>query len=87
MSIIYIPLIPTVRYCFLDNRKMIQIDSLSTPKSGVGTYHCWKFKKFDWAELLYIYLKNWSFAVMLITLLIVIIPLLLSPNMGTNAIN
>ena len=82
LSIMYIPLIPTGRYCFLENRKMIQIDSLSTKKDGDGTYHCWKFKKFDWAEVLYIYLKNWSFAVMVITVLDVIIPLLLNPYMG-----
>ena len=69
LSIMYIPLIPTGRYHFLDNRKMIQIDSLSTKKDGDGTYHCWKFKKFDWAEVLYIYLKNWSFAVMVITVI------------------
>ena len=87
LSIMYIPLIPTGRYCFLENRKMIQIDSLSTQKGGDGTYHCWKFKKFDWAEVLYIYLKNWSFAVMVITVLDVIIPLLLNPHMGANAIN
>ena len=84
LSIMYIPLIPTGRYHFLENRKMIQIDSLSTKKGGDGTYHCWKFKKFDWAEVLYIYLKNWSFAVMVITVLDVIIPLLLSPHMGCS---
>ena len=82
LSIMYIPLIPTGRYCFLENRKMIQIDSLSTKKDGDISYHCWKFKKFDWAEVLYIYLKNWSFAVMVITVLDVIIPLLLNPYMG-----
>ena len=82
LSIMYIPLIPTGRYCFLENRKMIQIDSLSTKKGGDISYHCWKFKKFDWAEVLYIYLKNWSFAVMVITVLDVIIPLLLNPYMG-----
>ena len=82
LSIMYIPLIPTGRYCFLENRKMIQIDSSSTKKDGDGTYHCWKFKKFDWAEVLYIYLKNWSFAVMVSTVLDVIIPLLLNPYMG-----
>jgi hypothetical protein len=82
LSIMYIPLIPTGRYCFLENRKMIQIDSLSTKKDGDISYHCWKFKKFDWAEVLYIYLKNWSFAVMVITVLNVIIPLLLNPYMG-----
>ena len=82
LSIMYIPLIPTGRYHFLENRKMIQIDSSSTKKGGDGTYHCWKFKKFDWAEVLYIYLKNWSFAVMVITVLNVIIPLLLNPHMG-----
>ena len=84
LSIMYIPLIPTGRYCFLENRKMIQIDSLSTKKDGDISYHCWKFKKFDWAEVLYIYLKNWSFAVMVITVLDVIIPLLLSPHMGST---
>ena len=82
LSIMYIPLIPTGRYCFLENRKMIQIDSLSTKKGGDISYHCWKFKKFDWAEVLYIYLKNWSFAVMVFTVLDVIIPLLLNPYMG-----
>lgn len=82
LSIMYIPLIPTGRYCFLENRKMIQIDSLSTKKGGDISYHCWKFKKIDWAEVLYIYLKNWSFAVMVITVLDVIIPLLLNPYMG-----
>ena len=87
LSIMYIPLIPTGRYCFLENRKMIQIDSSSTKKDGDETYHCWKFKKFNWAEVLYIYLKNWSFAIMVITVLDVIIPLLLSPHMGVNAIN
>ena len=87
LSIMYIPLIPTGRYCFFENRKMIQIDSSSTKKDGDISYHCWKFKKFDWAEVLYIYLKNWSFAVMVITVLDVIIPLLLSPHMGANAIN
>ena len=84
LSIMYIPLIPTGRYCFLENRKMIQIDSLSTKKDGDISYHCWKFKKFDWAEVLYIYLKNWSFAVMVITVLDVIIPLLLNPYMGCS---
>ena len=82
LSIMYKPLIPTGRYHFLDNRKMIQIDSLSTKKGGDISYHCWNFKKFDWAEVLYIYLKNWSFAVMVITVLDVIIPLLLNPYMG-----
>ena len=82
LSIMYIPLIPTGRYHFLDNRKMIQIDSLSTKKNKQGCYHCWVFKKFDWAEVLYIYLKNWSFAVMVITVLDVIFPLLLNPYMG-----
>ena len=84
LSIMYIPLIPIGRYCFLENRKMIQIDSLSTKKDGDISYHCWKFKKFDWAEVLYIYLKNWSFAVMVITVLDVIIPLLLNPYMGCS---
>ena len=69
LSIMYIPLIPTGRYHFLDNRKMIQIDSLSTKKDRDGTYQCWIYKKFDWAEVLYIYLKNWSFAVMVITVI------------------
>jgi hypothetical protein len=82
LSIMYIPLIPTGRYHFLDNRKMIQIDSLSTKKGKHGCYHCWVFKKFDWTEVLYIYLKNWSFAVMIITVLDVIVPLLLNPYMG-----
>ena len=82
LSIMYIPLIPTGRYHFLDNRKMIQIDSLSTKKDMQGCYHCCVFKKFDWAEVLYIYLKNWSFAVMVITVLDVIVPLLLNPYMG-----
>jgi hypothetical protein len=82
LSIMYIPLIPTGRYCFLENRKMIQIDSLSTKIDGDISYYCWKFKKFDWAEVLYIYLKNWSFAVMVITVFDAIIPLLLSPYMG-----
>ena len=82
LSIMYIPLIPTGRYCFLENRKMIQIDSLSTKKGGDISYHCWKFKKFDWAEILYIYLKNWSFAMMVFTVFDAIIPLLLAPYMG-----
>ena len=86
LSIMYIPLIPTGRYCFLENRKMIQIDSLSTKKGGDISYHCWKFKKFDWAEVLYIYLKNWSFAAMVITVLDVIIPLLLNPYMNCNSL-
>ena len=62
--------------------KMIQIDSLSTKKGGDISYHCWKFKKFDWAEIPYIYLKNWSFAVMVFTVFDAIIPLLLAPYMG-----
>ena len=82
LSIMYIPLLPTGRYHFLDNRKMIQIDSLSTKKGMQGCYHCCVFKRFDWAEVLYIYLKNWSFAVMVITVLDVIVPLLLNPYMG-----
>lgn len=86
LSIMYIPLIPTGRYCFLENRKMIQIDSLSTKKGGDISYHCWKFKKFDWAEVLYIYLKNWSFAVMVITVLDVIIPLLLNPYINCTSL-
>ena len=86
LSIMYIPLIPTGRYHFLDNRKMIQIDSLSTRKGMDGCYHCWVFKKFDWAEVLYIYLKNWSFAVMVITVLDVIIPLLLNPYMNCTSL-
>ena len=80
LSIMYIPLIPTGRYCFFENRKMIQIDSLSTKKDGDISYHCWKFKKFDWAEVLYIYLKNWSFAVMVITVLNVIMTDYILPN-------
>ena len=80
LSIMYIPLIPTGRYHFLENRKMIQIDSLSTKKDGDISYHCWKFKKFDWAEVLYIYLKNWSFAVMVITVLNVIMTDYILPN-------
>ena len=80
LSIMYIPLIPTGRYCFLENRKMIQIDSLSTKKDGDISYHCWKFKKFNWAEVLYIYLKNWSFAVMAITVLYVIMTDYILPN-------
>ena len=75
LSIMYIPLIPTGRYRFLENRKMIQIEG------GDISYNCWKFKRFDWVEVLYIYLKNWSFAVMVITVLDVIIPLLLNPHM------
>ena len=75
LSIMYIPLIPTGRYRFLENRKMIQIEG------GDISYNCWKFKRFDWVEVLYIYLKNWSFAVMVITVLDVIIPLLLNPYM------
>ena len=82
LSIMYIPLIPTGRYRFLENSKMIQIDSLSTKKGGDISYNCWKFKRFDWVEVLYIYLKNWSFAVMVITVLDVIISLLLNPYMG-----
>ena len=53
LSIMYIPLIPTGRYHFLENRKMIQIDTLSTKKGGDISYHCWKFKKLDWAEAQY----------------------------------
>ena len=75
LSIMYIPLIPTGRYRFLENRKMIQIEG------GDISYNCWKFKRFDWVEVLYIYLKNWSFAVMVITVLDVIIPLLMNPHM------
>lgn len=67
LSILYIPLIPTGRYNFIDNRKMIQIDSSCSDWDGDGSYRCLVFKKFNWAEILYIYLKNWSFAVMVIT--------------------
>ena len=82
----YIPLIPTGRYHFFDNRKMIQIDSLSTKKGKQGCYHCWVFKKFDWVELLYIYLKNWSFAVMVITVLDAVMTYYVNPYIyaGTN---
>ena len=78
LSIMYIPLIPTGRYRFMCNRKQIQIDSFSTKKvddpssaykGSMDAYQCWVFKRFDWAEVLYIYLKNWSFAVMVITVL------------------
>lgn len=64
LSILYIPLIPTGRYDFIDNRKMIQIDSSYSRWDGDGSYICLKFKNFKWSEILYIYLKNWSFAVM-----------------------
>ena len=59
LSILYIPLIPIGRYSLYTNRKMIQIDS----KAFNETYFCTKLKM-CWYEMLYIYLKNWSFATM-----------------------
>ena len=56
----YIPLIPTGRYKFMDSRKQIQIDSYSTKvdhdssnKGSMEVYQCRVFEKFDWAEILY----------------------------------
>lgn len=66
-SICYIPLIPVGCYSFSGTgRKMIQL--ISDKITGKGIYHVttlnWK-----WTEILQIYLKNWSFAVMVITVI------------------
>ena len=47
---------------------------------GNGSYSTFTLA-WNWKEILQIYLKNWSFAVMAITMLDVIIPLLLNPYM------
>ena len=54
-SLFYIPLVPLGRYQLYANRRMIQL--------GDAKYYYHTFK-FCWREILYVYLKNWSFAAM-----------------------
>lgn len=65
-SICYIPLIPIGCYSFNTNRKMIQFTSDRLVENG--TYFV-SILRWNWKEILYIYLKNWSFAVMVITVI------------------
>ncbi len=65
LSICYIPLIPIGCYRFYQNRKMIQItsDKISDDNNARDVY--WGDRlSWNWREILYIYMKNWSFAVM-----------------------
>lgn len=65
LSICYIPLIPIGCYSFAGTgRKMIQIIG-----DVDGAYNILTTLRWDWKEILYIYMKNWSFAVMVITVI------------------
>ena len=66
LSICYIPLIPIGCYSIYTNRKMIQF--VSEKITGNGKYYL-STLAWDWKEILQIYLKNWSFAVMVITVI------------------
>lgn len=67
LSICYIPLIPVGCYSFAGKgRKMIQITGDKI--TGEGAYNL-NTLRWDWKEILYIYMKNWSFAVMVITVI------------------
>ena len=66
LSICYIPLIPIGCYSIYTNRKMIQF--VSEKITGNGKYYLGTLA-WDWKEILQIYLKNWSFAVMVITVI------------------
>lgn len=66
-SICYIPLIPVGCYSFAGTgRKKIQI--IGDKITGDGAYGLTTLR-WDWKEILYIYMKNWSFAVMVITVI------------------
>lgn len=66
-SICYIPLIPVGCYSISGTgRKMIQI--ISDNITGDGAYG-FTTLRWDWKEIIYIYMKNWSFAVMVITVI------------------
>ena len=67
LSICYIPLIPIGCYSFFGTgRKMIQF--IGDKITGDGAYS-FTTLRWDWKEILYIYMKNWSFAVMVITVI------------------
>ena len=67
LSICYIPLIPIGCYSFFGTgRKMIQF--VGDKITGDGAYS-FTTLRWDWKEILYIYMKNWSFAVMVITVI------------------
>ena len=66
LSICYIPLIPIGCYSIYTNRKMIQF--VSEKITGNGKYYL-NILAWSWKEILQIYLKNWSFAVMVITVI------------------
>lgn len=84
LSICYIPLIPIGCYGFSGTgRKMIQFTGEKI--TGNGSYSTFTLA-WNWKEILQIYLKNWSFAVMAITMLDVIIPLLLNPYMNCTSL-
>ena len=66
-SICYIPLIPIGCYDFSGTgRKMIQFTGEKI--TGNGSYYTFTLA-WNWKEILQIYLKNWSFAVMVITVI------------------
>ena len=70
ISLCYIPLIPIGCYHFYGNRKMIQITSDKILKDSKERDAYWLDRTtWNWKEILYIYLKNWSFAVMVITVI------------------
>lgn len=66
ISLLYIPLFPIGCYDFLGKRKMVQFDSYS--RESDGAYDLTKIN-WDFREILYVYMKNWSFAVMVITVI------------------
>ena len=67
LSICYIPLIPIGCYGFSGTgRKMIQFTGEKI--TGDGSYRTFTLA-WNWKEILQIYLKNWSFAVMVITVI------------------
>ena len=67
LSICYIPLIPIGCYGFSGTgRKMIQFTGENI--TGDGSYRTFTLA-WNWKEILQIYLKNWSFAVMVITVI------------------
>lgn len=67
LSICYIPLIPIGCYGFSSTgRKMIQFTSERITGDCLYNTHTLAWK---WKEILQIYLKNWSFAVMVITVI------------------
>ena len=67
LSICYIPLIPIGCYKFITNRKMVQITSSPILRDSKERDAYWVHTiNWTWREILCIYMKNWSFAVMVI---------------------